>query len=65
MINEENTVYEIRYDFDLNEKEIVILNGCILIFNGGSLKNGTLNGNNTKLESNNDSIIFYNIEFKK
>ena len=64
MINEENTVYEIRYDFDLNEKEIVILNGCILIFNGGSLKNGTLNGNNTKLDSNNDSIIFYNIEFK-
>ena len=64
MINEENTVYEIRYDFDLNEKEIVILNGCILIFNGGSLKNGTLNGNNTKLVSNNDSIIFYNIEFK-
>lgn len=48
-INKENTIYEIRYDFDLNEQEIIVPNDCILFFNGGSLKNGTLYGNNTTL----------------
>ena len=47
MINEPNTVYEIRYDFDLNEKEITIPEGCVLKFEGGSIKNGILISNNT------------------
>lgn len=47
MINDANTVYEIRYDFDLNGTEITIPEGCTLKFNGGSLCNGTLIGNNT------------------
>lgn len=47
MINEPNTVYEIRYNFDLNEQEITIPQGCILKFEGGSLNNGTLKGNNS------------------
>lgn len=47
MINEANTIYEIRYDFDLNEKEITIPEGCVLKFNGGSLNNGNINLNNT------------------
>ena len=42
MVNEENTVYEIRYDFDLNEQEITIPDSSILYFNSGSLSNGTL-----------------------
>ena len=42
MINKSNTVYEIRYDFDLNEKEINIPEGCILKFNGGSINNGRI-----------------------
>lgn len=41
MINEPNTVYEIRYNFDLNNKEIIIPKGCILKFNGGKLTNGS------------------------
>ena len=40
MINEPNTVYEIRYDFDLNGAEINIKNNCVLRFEGGSLNNG-------------------------
>ena len=42
MINEANTVYEIRYDFDLNNETIAIPEGCTLKFEGGSLNNGTI-----------------------
>ena len=48
MINQPNTIYEIRYDFDLDGKEIAIPEGCIFKFNGGTLRNGTLKG---KLEN--------------
>lgn len=44
MLNEANTVYEIRYDFDLNEAKITIPEDCVLQFNGGSLSNGFING---------------------
>lgn len=49
MINETNTVYEIRYDFDLNNKSIYIPEECILDFKGGSLKNGVIYSNKTKI----------------
>lgn len=49
MINQPNTIYEIRYDFDLNGETIEVQEGCILKFNGGSLKNGTINYNNTTI----------------
>lgn len=42
-----NTVYEIRYDFDLNGKTIELPENCILDFRGGSITNGTLVLNNT------------------
>lgn len=45
MINMPNTVYEIRYDFDLDGKVINIPENCELKFIGGTLKNGTINGN--------------------
>lgn len=45
MINQPNTIYEIRYDFDLNGETIEMQEGCILKFNGGTLTNGTLSGN--------------------
>lgn len=43
MITEANTIYEIRYDYDLLGQEITIPEGCTLKFNGGSFKNGILN----------------------
>ena len=46
-VTKENTIYEIRYDFDLNGATITIPEGCTLDFQGGSLQNGTLIGNNT------------------
>lgn len=40
-ITEENTIYEIRYNFDLNEETIIIPNNCVLKFEGGCIKNSS------------------------
>lgn len=50
-VTKENTIYEIRYDFILNENSTIPAN-CILKFNGGSI-NGEyiLTGNNTGIET--------------
>lgn len=42
MIREENTVYIVQYDFDLDGKVISIPKGCTLWFQGGSINNGTI-----------------------
>ena len=42
-----DTIYEIRYDFDLNNNSITIPENCVLHFKGGSFSNGTIIGNNT------------------
>ena len=47
MIAQSNTIYEIRYDFDLNGNEIIIPAGCTLDFQGGSFSNGTVVFNST------------------
>ena len=47
MINRANTIYEIRYNFDLNSATITIPENCTLKFEGGKLSNGTLTGNGT------------------
>ena len=49
MINKSNTIYEIRYDFDLNGEEINIPKDCTLDFRGGKIINGTINMRNTKI----------------
>lgn len=43
--NQANTIYEIRYGFDLNNQTITIPEGCVLRFNGGTISNGELRGN--------------------
>lgn len=35
MFIQSNTIYEVRYDFDLNGAEITIPKGCVLDFQGG------------------------------
>ena len=52
MLSKANTIYEIRYDFDLGGKTIEMKEGCILKFEGGILYNGKIKGNNTKVEAN-------------
>lgn len=57
MINQPNTIYEIRYDFDLNNTEITIPEGCILNFQGGNFSNGILHTDKTIVLGNPDSEI--------
>lgn len=41
-LTEENTIYEVRYDFDLGGSEIIIPQNCVLKFDGGLLRNGII-----------------------
>ncbi len=63
MIDEFNTIYEIRYDFDLNGKEITIPRNCVLKFNGGSLNNGIINGNYAEIEAEALDNVLINIKY--
>lgn len=51
MIDKENTIYIIQYDYDLNGQEIEIPENCVLQFEGGSFSNGILIGNNTNINA--------------
>lgn len=63
MINKANTIYVIQYDYDLKEANINIPENCVLQFDGGSLSNGTIVGNNTKIKTELEKIFnnIYNI----
>lgn len=60
---EENTIYEIRYEFNLNGREIIIPKNCVLKFTGGKIINGYLVGQNSKI-SWIGTFIFDNIYLK-
>ena len=50
-----NTIYEIRYDFDLNGAEITIPESCVLKLVGGSINEGLIKLNtNCVLKGNNE-----------
>lgn len=61
MINKENTIYVIKYDFDLNGQTITVPESCILEFDGGSFSNGSIVWNDTKLTNIYSSTILINI----
>lgn len=46
-----NTIYEIRYQFDLGGASVTIPAGCVLKFIGGQLSNGNLVSQATKFEN--------------
>lgn len=58
-----NTIYEIRYDFDLDGITLNIPNNCILLFNGGSISNGTIVFNKTKIRADLVQIFGLNVIF--
>lgn len=62
MMNQPNTIYEIRYDFDLNGETIQMKEGCTLKFEGGSLNNGILKCNNTII-NNANFVVLNNCSF--
>lgn len=63
-IVEENTIYEIRYEFDLDGSEVEIPNNCILKFNGGKLTNGTIDGTDYIVDAPEKTIVFDGVHVK-
>lgn len=69
-INKSDTIYEIRYDFDLDGKTIVIPKNCILYFTSGKFYNGSINMDNTIVSTLYEDILsevnisgnYYNIQ---
>lgn len=57
MISNPNTIYEIRYDFDFENKTITLPENSILCFEGGSFSNVTLKGSNTTIQAQNYEIF--------
>lgn len=57
MINQPNTIYEIRYDFDLDGKTLEVPENCTLKFEGGSLGSGKLLFQDTFITSAPDYIL--------
>lgn len=57
MLSDANTIYYIRYNFDLGGETIAMKEGCTLKFCGGTLKNGTINCSNTIVDSKPINIL--------
>lgn len=49
MISKENTIYIVQYSYNLNGQTITIPSGCVLLFEGGSIDNGSINFTDTTL----------------
>ncbi len=49
---EEGRMYVVDKDYNLNSKTVNVADGCRVKFEGGSLCNGELKGNNTQIEAN-------------
>nr|DAI59003.1 MAG TPA: tailspike protein [Crassvirales sp.] len=52
MVSKENTIYILQYDYSLNRQTLSVPSGSVLLFEGGSISNGTLQLNNTILAGN-------------
>lgn len=63
MVSQPNTIYRIQYDYDLNGETITLPTGCVLEFDGGSIKNGTITGNDTDIVADSNKQIFEDITF--
>lgn len=51
LFNKANQIYKITKDIDLGGETLTIPANCTLDFQGGSFSNGTIQGNNTKIEN--------------
>lgn len=56
-----NNIFVIQYDYDLNNSTIEIPENCVLQFDGGSLRNGTINLNDCYINAGLNQI-FNNIK---
>lgn len=53
-----NTIYEVRYNFDLNGETVTLPEKSVLRFNGGSLKNGIIDANGAFFEQLSNGKVF-------
>lgn len=58
MMTKENTIYIIQYDYSLNFQTITIPDNSVLLFEGGSISNGTINGTETMVNNGRNSVVF-------
>lgn len=63
MMDKANTRYVIQYDYDLNGETVTLSKNSTLVFNGGSISNGTIIGNNTKIEASIEKIFGIDVVF--
>lgn len=61
-INEPNTIYQIRWTFDLKGRTLNVPANCRFDFIGGQIKNGTIHWNNTRVINIYDYDILFNIQ---
>lgn len=61
---QENKVYVIQYEYDLKGKTVHVGYNSILLFEGGSLKNGVIEGNDTYIDAAPVKIFNKDISFK-
>lgn len=61
MMSKSNTRYVIQYDYDLDGETITVPEGCTLEFQGGKIKNGTINFDDSSIIS--EDKIFENIDY--
>lgn len=64
-VNEPNTKYIVKYNFDLKGQTVVLPENCILAIDGGQIKNGTIVVNGaTLLNVNKADNIFDNVNIQ-
>ena len=63
-VTQANTIYEIRYDFDLKGETITIPKDVVLSFVGGKLSNGTIKGEAFSINSNGNIGILERVQFQ-
>lgn len=64
MLGQENTIYVIQYDFDLNQNltgEVKVPANCCLLFEGGYISNGTIIGQDTEIQAGMVKIFNTNV----
>ncbi|MBG47375.1 MAG: hypothetical protein CML05_03695 [Pseudozobellia sp.] len=59
-----NSIWEIRYDFDLAGQSIILPENVTIRFNGGVLGNGTLRGDQSIIETKTENQIFDDLDLK-
>lgn len=69
LLTSPNTIYIIKYDYDINNREVSLPNNSILYFDGGSISNssvvgGAITGNHSTICAVNDNIFSNKVAIK-